>query len=526
VWIRVSSAAKRHGIVLIAVVLIGLVRIPLGDMNSYWNDEILSVYRYGIANDNVVEAIRNLANGSIHPPLYQFILFFWMAVFGDGEVATRALSGLFISVATLFLYAFTVRYWSRAVAGISAIAFNLSYIPFYYSLESRSYALTIMLATISMYVLWTALNRSAGEDRSWRPSSARWWWTAWVLSNLGLAFSHYYNMFFLLAQAFLALAFVIAHVRREHLFRAILFGGLLSLIPPAMFAVIWGRYFLRQFASASGDFAVEDSVSLSPVQLLLNSIVDPGILGGVWVAALVCAMPLILIVGLATSPSLRRAFGDRRKMWALVALVAWMVLPLILTYVTFLASGVERFSDRYFVFSVPPVYPLLVISISALVTFALTRSQHAATVATGVALIVALSLAIPTGIAAALEEKADWRGNTIRTINLVENSDTTVRVIETQFGTGSRANYYFERFSDSIRVDLVLRPLDDRRGLIDRLAPAFDGLRSGDQVVVMFNHLTTDRYPNLLEQLELRSSSILDLTSEGGRGLVVFVFDE
>lgn len=42
----------------------------------------------------------------------------------------------------------------------------------------------------------------------------------------------------------------------------------------------------------------------------------------------------------------------------------------------------------------------------------------------------------------------------------------------------------------------------------------------------MFNHLTTDRYPNLLEQLELRSTDVLDLTNGGGRGIMIYVLDE
>lgn len=526
VWDAVVNIVKRHGIFLVAVAVIALVRFPLGDVNSYWNDEILSVYRYGIANDNVVEAIRLLANGSVHPPLYQFLLYFWMVVFGESEIATRALSGIFITGATLFLYAFSVRYWSRTVSAISAIAFALSYIPFYYALESRSYALTIMLATASMYFLWIALERSVEGDGAWRPHAGRWLWAAWVVANLGLVFTHYYNMFFLLAQALLALTYVVARVGRKARLRAIAFGAALALIPPVMFAIVWGRFFLDQFSGASGNFAVEDSVSVNPFQLLLNSIVNPVVLGGSWVAVVAVAVPVVLLIGLVASRTLRTAFGDSRRAWALVALVVWMVLPLVLTYAVFVASGVERFSDRYFVFSVPPVYPLFVIGVTTLVGFLLSRSHHGRAIAVCIALVLALGLSVPTGVAAALDKKADWRGNVLRTISLIENSNDTVRIIETQFGTGSRANYYFERYSDTIQVDVVLRPRDDRRGLVDRLQPALVGLDSGDQVVLMFNHLTTDRYPNLLEQLEIRSSNVLDFTNVGGRGIMVYVIEE
>ena len=88
----------------------------LAGWNSYWFDEILSVARYGTDNDTIVSALKTLAQHSSHPPLYHIILFFWMKLFGDAEIATRTLSNLYVTGATLCLYILALKLFGRRVA--------------------------------------------------------------------------------------------------------------------------------------------------------------------------------------------------------------------------------------------------------------------------------------------------------------------------------------------------------------------------------------------------------------------------
>src|SRR5690349_102389 len=90
------AGARLHGGLAIALILAVafLARWSIADMHSYWLDELLSVDTYGIGNESLGAAIKRLATSSIHPPLYQAILYGWMTLFGDLERTTRTLSNV------------------------------------------------------------------------------------------------------------------------------------------------------------------------------------------------------------------------------------------------------------------------------------------------------------------------------------------------------------------------------------------------------------------------------------------------
>ncbi len=64
---------------LVVVLFLGfMMRSYLSTWPSYWHDEYLSIYYYGTYYDNVFSSIRALAR-SVHPPLYQFVLYNWIS---------------------------------------------------------------------------------------------------------------------------------------------------------------------------------------------------------------------------------------------------------------------------------------------------------------------------------------------------------------------------------------------------------------------------------------------------------------
>ena len=104
-----------------------------------WLDEALSVNIARLPLGDIPEALRH--DG--HPPLYYLLLHGWMELFGEGDVAVRALSGVF-SVATLPLA------WSPAAAsagaarrGRSLVVLALSPFAIRYATEARMYSLVI-----------------------------------------------------------------------------------------------------------------------------------------------------------------------------------------------------------------------------------------------------------------------------------------------------------------------------------------------------------------------------------------------
>ncbi|WP_165367586.1 glycosyltransferase family 39 protein, partial [Phytoactinopolyspora endophytica] len=582
---RISDAYRRvgswlHGEALLVALLVAsfIARWLLADRNSYWVDELYSVAVYGRWNDGALAAVNNLAENSVHPPLYQFVLYHWMNVFSDSEVATRSLSNLYVTLATLFLYLLVRDVFSRRAALASAVTFALMYLPLYYALETRSYAQTVFLVTLSSYLLLrivrsgadmgsragTGVDVAASTDAAGRPAGG---WRSAVLSpsavlftltNVALLLTHYYNIFFWVAQAVVAAAFVLGdQVRCEGASEGPAHG---SAGPPdgsagpapraggsrwrslsvlvaayvlqgAVFAAVWGRVFVDDFRRRSDDFAVSDKVQ-GVDELLVDQVVKPNIDGPrlVWWIGLACAAALLIrsLAVLVRGGPLTR---DRRRAWTVVYLVAWLVLPLAIVYIAFSLAGVERYNMRYFLFSVVPLAPLVVLTVEEAGRLAgrawrrFRGSELPAGVTTAAIVVVITTLVLPGAHSAATEPKADWRGNVHRIVDVIGgDEDSDYVVLEASHRRGSMANFYFERYSDEIRVHDVLAIDDERAG--DGTHPVLvsdEGvIAEYDFLVVLFPHLVAGDFPNALEELDERYAVHHRQLDGAGRGFIVY----
>ncbi len=91
----------RYTLSLSAIVLIGAsLRLYQLGTQSIWFDEAFSVW---VAKAGVLQIIQTTAKDT-HPPLYYFILHYWMAIFGDSELAVRGLSAFFGILAIPMVY--------------------------------------------------------------------------------------------------------------------------------------------------------------------------------------------------------------------------------------------------------------------------------------------------------------------------------------------------------------------------------------------------------------------------------------
>ena len=121
-------------------------RAPAG----LWLDEAQSV---AIAREppgsGLVEALRR--DGS--PPLYYLLLHAWMRLFGDGDPAVRALSGV-LSVAALPLAWLAGRRVAGRWAGVAALLITATN-PWMvrYATETRMYALLVLLVLAGLLAL-------------------------------------------------------------------------------------------------------------------------------------------------------------------------------------------------------------------------------------------------------------------------------------------------------------------------------------------------------------------------------------
>jgi mannosyltransferase len=175
--------------VLGAIVAAGVV-LRFVQRSPLWLDEALSVNIARLPLGDIFEALRH--DG--HPPLYYLLLHYWMAVFGEGDAAVRALSGVFAVAALPLAWLAGQRVAGRSGARWALVVATLS--PFWvrYATETRMYSLVMLLVLVGYLVLLDALAR---------PALPRLVGIG-VVSGL-LLLSHYWS-FYLLAAVVLLLA--------------------------------------------------------------------------------------------------------------------------------------------------------------------------------------------------------------------------------------------------------------------------------------------------------------------------------
>ncbi len=124
---------------------------------SLWRDEVYSVL---MAERSIPFFVKNL---SFEPPFYYILLHFWIRIFGESEIAGRALSlvGFAGAVAIIVVWAETLfnKHWLRWWL---PLFFFLNPMLLYYAMELRTYGWYMFFATLSLFAyarkkftLWT-----------------------------------------------------------------------------------------------------------------------------------------------------------------------------------------------------------------------------------------------------------------------------------------------------------------------------------------------------------------------------------
>ena len=176
----------KHGIALLGIVLVGaFLRVFHLTAESIWLDEAFSVSISRLSVPQIVQA----AAPDVHPPLYYFLLHYWMMVFGTSESAVRLPSVLFGVLAIPMIYLVGRQLFNKEAGLVGALILALSSFNIYYSQEIRMYSLMVLLALLSMYFFWRFLQQSNLVSS-----------VGYVLSTTLLMYTHNYGWFVVIAQ--------------------------------------------------------------------------------------------------------------------------------------------------------------------------------------------------------------------------------------------------------------------------------------------------------------------------------------
>jgi mannosyltransferase len=140
------------GLFVILVVAAGVV-LRFSTHSALWLDEALTVDRARLPVSQIADSVKH--DGA--PPLYYYLLHFWMRIFGQSDLATRSLSGV-IGVASLpVAWLAGNRFGGRVVAWTTVLLLTSAPFAVYYATEARMYGLIILLTGCGFLALHRAL---------------------------------------------------------------------------------------------------------------------------------------------------------------------------------------------------------------------------------------------------------------------------------------------------------------------------------------------------------------------------------
>jgi 4-amino-4-deoxy-L-arabinose transferase-like glycosyltransferase len=339
---------SKYSVALLVIVLAGLfLRVYHLGAESLWGDEIFSFFH---ARPDVGYILRLTVTEDIAPPLYYYLLHFWMKLFGTSEFALRFLSLAFGVLAIPVIYLLGRRLFNEEVGLISALFLAISPFNVEYSQELRMYSLLLFLALLSMYFFVHFLERGSLAIS-----------VGYVLSTALLLYTHLFGLFVLIAQnIFVAGLLLLSRQHRSQLKQWILIQATIVII----FAP-WISVLPRQVTWAAQTTYIVGTSYTNPITLVLN------LATGRWGTYYPSVALLILFLGLAVFSlfTYRRAaqhafkgyaWEDRKNLATVCLLFVWVFsvvgLPLLLT--ALVSKTIINAGARYMIAATAPLYLL------------------------------------------------------------------------------------------------------------------------------------------------------------------------
>ncbi len=365
---------------LVLILVVGAVlRFTLVAHQSFWYDESVSAR---LAKFSLSEMVSGKARDLGNPPLHLIVLHLWQQVFGSGDVAVRALSGV-ASLASIPLVAVIARrLLGERIALVAAALFALSPVQVYFAQEARVYTIVTLTCLVSIAFLL----RAAESPRRWGS------WAGYGIATFLAMYAHYFAAFVVVAQ----LVWLVWIYRFER--RVMTSAAVTLAVAGFAYSLVWLPSLVAQ-ATAKGN------LSRASETWYLHILGSPLVFGmGTTLVWKGTVTPLRLVagglglVGLCCTAGIG-AWSLRRNRESLVLLVAWMLAPVVVPLLVSLTLF-PFYNVRYGLVAAPAYYMLIAAGL-----ISLGRRLRAC---------AAVCLALPSALSLyfyfTTQVKHDWRG--------------------------------------------------------------------------------------------------------------------
>lgn len=315
----ISNQKKQLLIILSVIFLANLLFrwFTLTDC-GIWYDEAYSVFY----SQKDLQGIKMVSTWDIAPPFYNYVLHFWMSVFGISENAVRMMSVVFISLAAVLLYWLAFRHFGMETAILSSVLFFFHNEVFYYAQEARTYALLSFFALASTFCFFELLR------------NPKWYWIPIIGAiNWAAVYSQY--VFIVIP----AIQFGIAIISLNRKVIAYFFAS--SIISVLIFGKWLNR--IRDVITQGGNSTISVSIHLSDLLQMFYRLMNGPLL--------FYFLLILSLAGIIFYVRTIRRRVDYSELLKILYLFIWAAGPVIATFIS--RSGASTFIPRYLFFTVP-----------------------------------------------------------------------------------------------------------------------------------------------------------------------------
>lgn len=368
------------------------------DYQSLWYDEGFSVY---LARMSLGEITARTAR-DIHPPLYYYLLHFWVLIFGTREFALRFLSLIFGVLTVPLIYGVGRRLLGQGSGLLAAALVAISPLFLWYSQEARMYTLVVALGLLSTYLLLLIMGGVRRRALIW---------SAYVVCGVIAVYTHFYAFFVLIFQLLFLLSWWALWSRGQIRKRwPALAGGLLCQLTVLLAYLPWSGFVMQRYGADvsywKGTLRVSEVVRKTLIMFstghsVLEAIAQPIAWGYVCIL-LASLAAVVLRIARGWTPAEKddapaQPLVHRWPWLTLSALLLYLGLPCLLLLL--ISYQRAKFHPRYLMLSSPAFFLLLAAGLASFLALARTRVWRRRIVALAMAYSVLCYIGVTSGYA-------------------------------------------------------------------------------------------------------------------------------
>ncbi len=338
---------KKINLLLLSVLLLACaLRLYRASEQLMWGDEAFSVFS---AQRSLAAITLEGAENDPHPPLYYYLLHFYLLCAGASELALRFFSAFFGVATVALVYAIGARLYNRRVGALAMLIAALAPFHVYYSQEIRMYALAMFLTAGGVYafIQWRDAWRVARDASGHHPSPVSRHPSGFYTLTLLLAlYTSYHTAFVLLALGISLLPQL--KIQRGFFARwlAVSIGAVILFLPWLVFRFSSTLEHLGDRAAGATPFDLPYFVARGFAALTVGTTIPPN--HALWLAAIFAALIVV---------ALTRAVKASAASWREGLLLALVVVPMLAVYAPYLTLPI--FTARAFALALVPLAILL-----------------------------------------------------------------------------------------------------------------------------------------------------------------------